>query len=79
MGTGTKEGHAQCCSVKGSHLVFWKVDAMWALKKNNNKLLGVRGGQTVIEEEELGRFGLFPMCSVMSYIKVSLVAELWDF
>lgn len=48
-------------------------------KKNNNKLLGVRGGQTVIEEEELGRFGLFPMCSVMSYIKVSLVAELWDF
>lgn len=50
MGAGTKEGRAQCCSVKGSHLVFWKVDAMWALKKKNNiKLLGVRGGETVIE------------------------------
>lgn len=50
MGAGTKEGHAQCCSVKGSHLVFWKVDAMWALKKKKNiKLLGVRGGETVIE------------------------------
>lgn len=49
MGAGTKEGRAQCCSVKGSHLVFWKVDAMWALKKKKIKLLGVRGGETVIE------------------------------
>lgn len=36
MGAGTKERHAQCCPVKGSHLVFWKFDAMWVLKKTTN-------------------------------------------
>lgn len=54
MGAGTKEGRAQCCSVKGSHLVFWKVDAMWALKKKKHQTSGGEGWR---DGDRVGRIG----------------------